>query len=248
MKIIEALNIPASCSVNQKIHKKLFYENIQMNSIQKKLFKEELEHLNWLYRIAPDTINIPAFIDEDYYYDEIAVIEAVLKSSKHALAIAEVVHKVPYPVVLILTHENSAMLSLAPKRINHADNTKRIIENHSYSNWIEPDHIEEYEKDFLRSLNFPTLSFKNLYKLYEAIINRIIALQSASITDSFAIASDSMLQRTLLEELAKLQTEANVLRNQLKKEDQFNEKVQLNVKLKTLEQQMIQKRRKLEDV
>ena len=126
---------------------------------------------------------------------------------------------------------------------NNIDAIESVI-----TNKILPITEPEYEKDFLRSLNFLTLSFENLYKLYEAIINRITALQSAAITYSFVIASDSMLQRVLLEELAKLQTEAKTLRSQLKKEDQFNEKVQINMALKKLEQKMIQKRRKLEDV
>ena len=238
MTLLEAFSFPDSCLVDQKIPKKLYYENVFMNISQKKLLKDELESLTFVYNIAPSTINIPQFISDDYHYDNIAVITATLRSPKYASVLSELIHKVPYPVVLIMNHGIQTLLSLAPKRINRADNTKRTIESIINTAWLDTQAYSEHEKLFLESLECSKLPFENLYKLYEAIISRITALQSSEYISSFVISEDAPKQRLRLEQISSLQSRIIELRNRLKKSDQFNEKMQLNIEIKELEKQM----------
>lgn len=238
MNLIDALAIPHSALVDQRITKKLYYENISMNISQKKLFKEELESLQFLYNIAPSTMNIPHFINEEYHYDNIAVIVATLKSRKYAAALAEVIHKVPYPVVLIMNSEDHTLLSLSPKRINRADNTKRTVESSISTDWIDTQNPSEFETLFLESLSLSSMSYENLYKLYEAIIERITALQSSKYVSAFTIPLDATAQRLGLDQIASLQNRMNECRNRLKKADQFNEQMQINIEIKEIEKQI----------
>lgn len=245
MTLLEAFRIPDHCAVNQKIPKKLYYENVQMNAAQKRLFKEELEGLTFAYNLSPDTLNIPAFVNDDYVYDYIAVLGAQLREPKHALSIAEVVHKVPYPVVLTLNHENRSMLSLAAKRVNRSDTSKRTIEAFFFTDWIDTIDQSEAQSLFLESLDISHFSYDHLYKLYADIISRITALQSASITGRFTVVDNPEGQRKLLNEIALLQTQVNELKSLLKKEDRFNEKVRINIELKRFEQQVADKQKRL---
>lgn len=238
MNLIEALAIPNSALVDQRIAKKLYYDNVSMNIAQKKLFKEELESLRFVYNIAPSTMNIPHFINEEYHYDNIAVIEASLKSRKYASALAEIIHKVPYPIILILNAENQTQLSLTPKRINRADNTKRTLEASIATDWIDPQNPSEHEQLFLDSLSLSSMSYENLYKLYEAIIERITALLCSKHVATFTIPTDGTTQRLGLEQIASLQSRMSELRNRLKKADQFNEKIQINIDIKEIEKQI----------
>lgn len=245
MTLLEAFRIPDRCAVNQKVPKKLYYENVQMNGAQKRFFKEELEALTFAYNLSPETLNIPAFVNDDYVYDYIAVLSAQLREPKHALSIAEVVHKVPYPVVLILSHENRSMLSLAAKRVNRADTSKRTIEEFFFTDWIDTIDQSETQEHFLESLDISHFSYDHLYKLYADIISRITALQSASVTGRFSVVENPAGQRELLGEIASLQTQVNELKSLLKKESQFNEKVRINVELKSVEQQVTEKQKLL---
>lgn len=238
MNFIDAFSIPHSALVDQRITKKLYYDNVSMNIAQKKLFKEELESLRFVYNIAPSTMNIPHFINEEYHYDNIAVIEATLKSPKYASALAEIIHKVPYPIVLILNAENQTQLSLAPKRINRADNTKRTLETSIATDWIDLQNPSEHEQLFLDSLSLSSMSHENLYKLYEAIIERITALLCSKHVLAFTIPADGATQRLGLEQIASLQSRMSELRNRLKKADQFNEKIQINIDIKEIEKQI----------
>ncbi len=86
---------------------------------------------------------------------------------------------------------------------------------------------------------------EHLYKLYADIISRITASQSACITDRFSIADNAEHKRELLNVIEKLQSQVDELRNRLKEESQFNEKVQLNMELKKLEEQVEAKQKSL---
>jgi hypothetical protein len=80
------------------------------------------------------------------------VIEATLKSRKYAAAIAEIIHKVPYPVVMIMNSEDHTLLSLSPKRINRADITPSEPSNSKSPN---PSSIKMYSN---RYVHFSTVT------------------------------------------------------------------------------------------
>lgn len=102
------------------------------------------------------------------------------------------------PFVLIMNSEGHTLLSLSPKRIDTQTPT-------------------EFEKLFLESLSFSSMSYENLYKLYEAIIERISALQSSKYVSAFTIPIDGAAQCLGLDQIASLQRLMSECRNRLKK-------------------------------
>lgn len=142
------------------------------------------------------------------------------------------------PFVLIMNSEDHTLLSLSPKRINRADNTKRTIESSIGTDWIDTQNPGEFETLFLKSLSLSSMSYENLYKLYEAIIERITALQSSKYVSAFTIALDATAQRLGLDQIASLQSRMSECRNRLKKADQFNEQMQINIEIKEIEKQI----------
>lgn len=142
------------------------------------------------------------------------------------------------PFVLIMNSEDHMLLSLSPKRINRADNTKRTIESSISTDWIDTKNLGEFETLFLESLSLSSMSYENLYKLYEAIIERISALQSSKYVSAFTIPIDGAAQRLGLDQIASLQRRMSECRNRLKKADQFNEKMQITIEIKEIEKQI----------
>lgn len=142
------------------------------------------------------------------------------------------------PFVLIMNSEDHMLLSLSPKRINRADNTKRTIESSISTDWIDTKNLGEFETLFLESLSLSSMSHENLYKLYEAIIERISALQSSKYVSAFTIPIDGAAQRLGLDQIASLQRRMSECRNRLKKADQFNEKMQITIEIKEIEKQI----------
>lgn len=144
------------------------------------------------------------------------------------------------PFVLIMNSEDHILLSLSlsPKRINRADNTKRTIESSISTDWIDTKNLGEFETLFLESLSLSSMSHENLYKLYEAIIERISALQSSKYVSAFTIPIDGAARRLGLDQIASLQRLMSECRNRLKKADQFNEKMQITIEIKEIEKQI----------
>ena len=110
----QAMNLPDSCLLNSRIYKKMLLESSDLSGNDKKVITEDIDTLVWRYTLKPETINIPKLLTDEFDYPEIAVIHVTLKSPKRAKRVVEIVQRaIPYPLVLIISHDNRLWLSLA---------------------------------------------------------------------------------------------------------------------------------------
>lgn len=236
---IECLKIPAHCYVGKKVHKKLFYENAKLLSADKKAFQEHLEVVNWLYALKQDNTSLKAYVDDVREYSEISILLVGLKQVGTAERIINLIHRaIPYPLLLICSHQDTVMFSIAPKRFSLAEKGTIIVEEVLNSGWINLESISSNELSFIRSLAIDTklyLSFLDLYKGWEA---SLIALACSKHTGKLLIKHDSTIERKeLLERCLALQNEITCLRSSIKKETQMNKKVDLNTRINELKLQ-----------
>ncbi len=234
-QFLESLSIPRACEVSQKIYKKHFIDNLNLSKSQSKLLSSKVSEIKWLYTIKPDNSNIQSYQDEDREYLEIAFIHVTLASTKQSDAIIEIIQKIPYPLVLLLTFESLLQISLAHKRINKSDTTKLTIQEYLSTPWIDLQNPKEVEKGFVASLSFDNLDIKNLYRLYQDYASKLIALKSSMISGTYTDKIDAEKHKELLSKIEVLEIEIKSIKSQIKNETQFNEKVALNMRLKELE-------------
>lgn len=245
MDINALFHIPERCILNNRIHKKVVLENAELKATEKKLIREGIEQMTWLAAIKPANSNIPAFEDETWIYDEVHWILVLLKTPDKYKRIAELLQKViPYPLVLVFQQAEKLAVNLAEKRINQNDATKRTLEGMETTPWF--NWKEGVGRQFVDSLSYEQQSIRNLKAHYEDLLRCIIAFQSAQMTGRFEVPDHGKTQQTVeqLGRIRQLEEEMTHLRSALKKESQFNRKVDLNVQLKKLEQtknELIQK-------
>lgn len=247
-KLYQHLAIPESCQLDQRIFKKLFYENTKLNSADKKAFIEDIEDIQWRYTLKPETINIPAFINTEREYSEIAIIQVNLKNNIRYQRIAQVIQKaIPYPVLLVFVHQQQCVLSVTDKVINQVDQDKIKLNNNYQTDWIDLESPNEIEQQFLSSCSIKQFSYQDYYAFYQDLIARIIALQSAKLSGYYQLDNIDLLeQRTeLLNAIHQAQQEIQALKNELKKETQFNRQVNLNMQIKELQQTLEQHKQRL---
>ena len=170
-------------------------------------------------------------------YIEIAYIHLDLKEKTHFKKIAEVIHRIPYPVVLMMTHQENLSISTALKRINQADTSKLTIDEYLYSNWIEFNSPSQEEIAFLESLQIQKLSFENFHKFYQDICDRIVALKASALNKAFSI-DQTPQKKQVLNKIESLQEQIVSLKSAIKKESQFNAKVRLNMQIKKLDNEI----------
>ncbi|NLN42268.1 MAG: DUF4391 domain-containing protein, partial [Clostridiales bacterium] len=219
-----------SCYIGSTIYKKLFYQNANMSSSDKSLFTDVINKIVWLYCLKPETINIPAYKDEVREYPEFEVIEVLLHKDYRLDRIAEIIMRtIPYPMLLIFKLEDKRRLYVAHQRISQSDSTKNTIEELIATDWLESD------SELLAKLDIKQMRFTNIYTLYSDIVD-VISIYNLSVimpTDDTITGAEA---RELSAKIEDIEQKIASLRSKLKRESQFNRKMELNIEIKKLEQ------------
>lgn len=236
-RFMESLGLPEASHLDQKLFKKQFYELAKMGRAQQEQFAKEVESIVWTHTLKKGTINIPPLVTETVEYLEVAYIHVNLHERTRFKKIAEVIHRIPYPVVLLLTHNEQLCISTAPKRINQADISKLTVEAYFYSEWIDLQHPTEAQQAFLESLKLKHLSFENFQAFYKDICDRIVALEASALGAGFSTDQTSQ-KKQILDKIQPLQEKIASLKSAIKKETQFNAKVRLNMQVKKLSEEI----------
>lgn len=233
--LYDCMSIPEKCLLNKPLFKKLFQEHADLDITDKKALKDDIDKIRWVYTLKPSTLNIEPYRDDVREYDEIAIIQIDLSSAARAQRIAAFVNKaIPYPVMLVFSFADTVAISVADKRINQADKSKWVIEDAWTTAWFNPDAPNEAQQKFMKDMTIKSLSFVNFYAFYTDIKNRVIALNSATRSGSYQIVSAEKTndRRESLTKITELEREITELRSALKRETQFNKKLELNVSVK----------------
>ncbi|MFA5557736.1 MAG: DUF4391 domain-containing protein [Flavobacteriaceae bacterium] len=224
------LNIPDTCYIGNTIYKKLFYENADLSANDKSLFTDVINKIKWIYCLKPETINIPAFKDNMWDYPEIEVIEVDVNKDYKLKRIAETIMRtIPYPILLIFNLGSKKQLYVAHQRISQSDSSKNTIEEFISTEWLDKDN------DLFTKLDIKQMRFTNFLTLYSDIVDTIsIYKVSDIITDNISITGEEA--RLLSARIEEIEGQIISLRSKLKNESQFNRKMEMNIKIKRLEQ------------
>lgn len=230
MDTYDFLNIPDSCFIGNTIYKKLFYVNADLSTRDKSLFTDTISKITWLYCLKPETINITAYKDELRDYLEIEVIEVLVHKDYKLKRIAEIIMRtIPYPMLLIFKLEDKRQFYVAHQRINQSDSSKNTIEEFIATDWLESDSA------LFAKLDIKQMRFANFYALYSDIVDTISIYNLSAImpTDDNITGAEA---RELSAQIENIEQEITSLRARLKKESQFNHRMELNIEIKRLEQ------------
>jgi len=236
------LNIPEKCLIEKRVYKKLFFENTKMTVTDKKWFTKDIDTINWVYALKPNSTLIHAVKEDHYTYDEIAVLEVELEQDDHSNRLADIIHRViPYPLLIAFKGEDWVRLSVADKRYNLADNQAAKLEEFWVTNRLHEERLNEVELAFLKQMSYDRQPRLNLKQFYKGWVEAFISYKTAKITGEFTMPNSpegKQKQVQALNTYRNLEQEITDLRTELKKQEAFNEKVKLNVEIKELEKQL----------
>ena len=236
--VIDALGIPPSALVEQRVPKKLLLEHGAPTAADKRQIQDGIEEIIWVAALKPTNIGVPAFEDVVRQYLEIAVLTVELRPAAKPPRLIELIHRaIPYPLVLVAEHGESVTLSLAHKRWSQGEAGKVVIDEVRQAA-LNPDAPSTQEAAFLASLAVSRLPSQDLFTLYDGMLARLAALEASRITGAFA-PPDSPEQASALREgldrHARLQRDLDLLRARAEKEKQINRRVELNLEIRRLE-------------
>jgi len=162
--VINALALPPDARVDQRVPKKLLLEQGAPAAADKRQIQDGIEELFWVAALKPTNIAVPAFRDEVREYLEIAVLTAALRAGAKPTRLIELIHRaIPYPLVLVAAHGDTATLSLAHKRWSQGETGKVVIEDVHRTAPFRPDTPTAEEAPFLASLAVSSLPTRDLF-------------------------------------------------------------------------------------
>ena len=215
---------PAQAEFGQIIPKEKIYQQVSAGKALKDKFIEEVEQIRWAYKLAPDTINLPASNE----VPELEVITLSLKGETMADDVIAAIDKaIPRPLLFELKRRwgdgEQIRYAAAFKRPSESDATKWVCSGYLFSEWLDSNSTEA----------IPLPMAINLAELYQQLLAALLPIPPRA-----AETIDQTLSR--LAEINNQQKKLVQLKKKVASEKQFNRKVELNRQVKTLQQQLNQ--------
>lgn len=250
--VIDALSVPFSARVEQRVPKKLFIENGAPTAADKRLLTDAVQEIQWVAALKPTTIGVPEYLDPVREYLEIAVLSITLRGAIKIAGksrLAELVHRaVPYPLLLLMVDSQTLMLSIAHKRWAQNEAGKVVLDDAvtSVSLLVEESGLVTdqnladtagIEAAFVQSMALSQQPQTNLYALYQGWIDRLQTLTAARLTGSYRIPlsrEQAVTRRQALFDCERLKAEVSRLQLQAAKEKQLSRQVELNLTIQRI--------------
>ncbi|WP_163336032.1 DUF4391 domain-containing protein [Desulfopila sp. IMCC35008] len=211
--ILHPYAFPKAAAFGRMVAKGKIYEYATPTKKVKELFVAQVEKITWSYKLSPATINLPASAG----VEEIQIFSVRLKNGDLSHEVLQTVDKaIPSPILFELLFKGRTRYVGAYKRPNEADKNKWVVSSYFQSTWMD----NETER-----VNLPVVL--SMGALYQAFLTAISPLRFRE-----GETLDNLVARIDL--LRVKEREAEKLENRMKKEKQFNRRVEMNRALNEL--------------
>lgn len=211
---MDFFNLPKRTKVGRVVPKNAFDK--YTNTKQKKLFTECIQRILWTNKLSTDTVNLDA---KDI--QEIQVFKVELKRKSDILKILEIINKsIPYNIVFWVEHEQEAYISTASKHPHPTNNDISVVDWTFTSDW------------FIKEQNSYVLNLKGSLDT----VFKDLCVQLTGQPNLGKQPMNSILKHQ--KEIDHLKQEISKLKSAMSKSKQFNEKVNLNLKLRRTEKKL----------
>lgn len=211
------ISYPKQATFGRNLPKNKIYEHSGANTRLKDLFVEQVEQIVWQYKLAPETINLPAKPG----VPEVQVFAIQLKAAELHLDVLRCIDgAVQFPIVFELSYDGQTQVVAAYKRPNEADASRWVLSDYFATAWLPSNSIRAAMPLAL-----------DLSGLYEQMLKRLIPLP---VREREGLAD--LVAR--VEQVESKQREVEKATIKLAKEKQFNRKVEINATLRTLKTEL----------
>jgi hypothetical protein len=208
---------PPQAFFGKTLPKIKIYEYAHPPASVKKLFVRQIDQIVWQYKLAPETLKLPA----TPAVSEIQVFRITLKEDAVKPEVLRCIDMaIACPLIFELLFENQCKVKAAFKRPNESDPSKRVVSEYIESDWLPQD-----------TKRSPLPVALDLGMLYEQLLAPMIPFT--------ARAGERLGQRLERVSLIRAkQREVERCQSRLQKEKQFNRKVEINAELRILKQEL----------
>jgi len=208
---------PAQAAVGRVVAKSKIYDHAKPTAATRALFVSQVEQIIWAYKLAPESINLPAKLA----VPEIEVFEVALKTPNVNYAILRSIDKaIPFPILFNLRFDGRTQGIAAYKRPSEA----------KAGDWVLGDYYATpWQADATQRPPLPIAL--DMQGLYEHLLRAHLSLP--------ARPGEPLAEQLLrLAQMTSKRAEADKLVARLAQEKQFNRKVDLNAQLRSIHHEL----------
>jgi Domain of unknown function (DUF4391) len=204
---------PKKAEFNRIVPKSKFYERAKPSKTVRERFISEISQIVWRYKLAPETINLPARSG----IHEIQVFSIVSKTQDLSEDVLRTIDKaIPSPIIFEIEFESKTRMVAAYKRQSDSDSSNWVVELYFATEWLASDSIRQ-----------PLPVVLDMGSLYDQFLRSLIDIRQRSGEDLRQLVGRVGSIRSKECEVRKLEA-------RLQAEKQFNRKVELNSQLRTI--------------
>lgn len=156
------MNFPEHARVGRIVAKENFYGNI--DSATRNLFQEEITRIVWEYKLAPETINLPA-----KKWPEMEVFRITLKNSEVSEKVLKAIDSaIPYPILFLIEKGTVEKAVISYKEQSQKDENFAKVDTYFSTGWNDPNlneiridglDIDAVFSNFVRQITGDKLTF-----------------------------------------------------------------------------------------
>jgi len=206
-------DFPPQAQVGRVLPKSKIYQHGRIGAALRERFVRQVEQITWQYKLAPETINLPARAG----IEEIEIFDLALKTDALDEDILRAIDRaIPLPIFFLLRHGPRTRMAAAYKRPSAAEAGKWVIDGYFSGEWLPATVARR-----------PLPVALDLHGLYEQLLRSLLPRP--------ARPGESLpAQMERLTRLRSRQNDYGKLEVRLHREKQFNRKVALNAQLREL--------------
>jgi hypothetical protein len=208
---------PRQTVVDTPVSKSKIYAHAQPTRALRERFVAEVDQILWAHKLAPTTLNLPAGAG----VPEIEVFRLTLRTAELSESVLRTLDRaIPFPTLFELCFEQRIRSVLAYKRPSESGGLTWVVNSYYETPWHPLEVVRK-----------PLPPAVDLGKLYDEIVRRHLTLPARP-TESLS----QLVERA--NAIQACQSHSQQLQNRLRREAQFNRKVELNRMLRTVQAEL----------
>ena len=205
---------PERALYQRVLPKNKVYGHTKLSQSARQRFVQEVQEIRWQYKLSPATVNLPAGSE----VQEIQIFSITCRTSELKEEILRTLDRaIPSLLFFELNFQGRVRFAAAYKRLNEADRSKQFVAAYFWTSWQE-----------MSAPRLPIPVAINLDSLYQQMLQQ--HMRASGLEPRVGESLEATAERG--SRIRSQQLVCQKIEARLRKEDQFNRKVEINAELR----------------
>ena len=144
---------------------------------------------------------------------------------------------IPYPILLCAEFNDEIKFYVSHISESKSDFDKITLDELIYTDWIDVNNLDGFDKELIDKLQIDNLDKTNVFTFYDDIVTAIIQYNgSKEVGQEVTLSSDEI--QKIMDDIKVLERKIAEIRVAIRREDNFNKKMDYNIQIKELQMEI----------